>query len=101
MEPFLCYRLGHAVEFDWTWEGAVAFRPLNVKEFDASGSSLFEQGSQDAAISDSIVWSGELLEVDDATARIYILVADPQHVHCRGWFYVRPFEFSAYLNAIY
>ncbi len=27
--------VGHSVEFDWTWEGATAFRPLLMKEFEA------------------------------------------------------------------
>ena len=28
-------QVGHAVEFDWTWEGATAFRPCSLKAFEA------------------------------------------------------------------
>ena len=34
--------IGHAVEFDWTWEGSVAFRPVLLKEFEESQEGLFE-----------------------------------------------------------
>jgi len=35
--------VGHAVEFDWTWEGAVAFRPLLLKEFADEQKTFFEK----------------------------------------------------------
>ncbi len=93
--------IGHAVEFDWTWEGAVAFRPLLLKEFEESQATLFENGSIDPEINDSIVWSGEVLEVDEATGRIFVVVNNPEFPPRRGSFYVRPFEFLAFLDAIY
>ena len=71
--------IGHAVEFDWTWEGSVAFRPLRLKEFEESQATFFKNGSLDPEIEDSIVWSGEVLEVDEATGRIFIVVANPEH----------------------
>lgn len=93
--------IGHAVEFDWTWEGSVAFRPLLLREFEDSQATIFENDFHDPDIEDSIVWSGEVLEVDEATGRIFVVVANPEHPPRRGTFYVRPFEFLAYLNAIY
>ncbi|WP_166820077.1 AAA domain-containing protein [Thalassoroseus pseudoceratinae] len=94
-------QIGHAVEFDWTWEGAVAFRPLLLREFEDAEDSFFENGSIDPDIDDSIVWSGEVLEVDEATGRIFVVVTNPEHPPRRGSFYVRPFEFLAFLNSIY
>lgn len=93
--------VGHAVEFDWTWEGAVAFRPLLLKEFADDPKSLFEDGSDDMEIEDSTLWSGEILEVDEATGRIFVIVSDPEHPPTTGSFYVRPFEFLAFLNAVF
>lgn len=94
-------QIGHAVEFDWTWEGAVAFRPLLLREFEDSEASFFVNGSIDPDIEDSIVWSGEVLEVDEATGRIFIIVSDPERPPRRGSLYVRPFEFLAFLDSIY
>jgi len=94
-------QIGHAVEFDWTWEGAVAFRPLLLEEFEDSQATLFENGFNDPDISDSIVWSGEVLEVDESTGRIFIAVTDPEHPPRRGSFYVRPFEFLTFLDSVY
>lgn len=94
-------QIGHAIEFDWTWEGAVAFRPVLLKEFEGSEATFFENGSLDPDIDDSIVWSGEVLEVDEAEGRIFIVVSDPEHPPRRGSFYVRPFEFLQFLDRIF
>ena len=85
-------QIGHAVEIDWTWEAAVAFRPVLLQEFEDSEATFFENGSLDPDIDDSIVWSGEVLEVDEAKSRIFIVVASPEHRPRRGSFYVRPFN---------
>ena len=93
--------VGHAIEFDWTWEGAVAFKPLLLKEFAEDSEGLFDDGSDVPDIEDSVLWSGEILEVDEAAGRIYVCVADPEHPPVTGTFYVRPFEFLAFLHAIF
>ncbi len=88
--------VGHTVEFDWTWEGSTAFRPLTLTDF--------EQGQNDDesfAVEDSILWSGEILEVDETKGRLFISVSDPEHPPTMGSFYVRPFEFLAFLHSIY
>lgn len=92
---------GHAVEFDWTWEGAVAFRPLVLKEFAENPESVFKDGTDDIEIEDSIVWSGEILEVDEAAGKIYVCVSNPEYPPTTGSFYVRPFEFLAFLQAVF
>lgn len=94
-------QIGHSVEFDWTWEGAVAFRPLLMKEDSNQQKSLFEQQGDEPEIEDSILWTGEILEVDEATGRIFVCVSDPEHPPRKGSFYVRPFEFLAFLNAVF
>ena len=93
--------IGHAVEFDWTWEGAVAFRPLLLKEFEQDQADMYQHGSLDPDVDDSIIWSGEVLEVDEATGRIFIVVATPEFPPRCGSFYVRPFEFLAFLDAVF
>lgn len=93
--------IGHAIEFDWSWEGAVAFRPLLLKEFEGSQATLFVNGSLDPDISDSILWSGEVLEVDEATGRLFVVVGDPGHPPRCGSFYVRPFEYLTVLDAVF
>ncbi len=47
-------------------------------------------------VNDSIVWFGEILEVDETTGRIFIVVNNPEYPPRRGSFYVRPFEFWAF-----
>lgn len=93
--------VGHAVEFDWTWEGAVAFRPLVLNEFEEDETVFLDDNNDEIEICDSILWSGEVLEVDEAEGKIYIVVSDPTYPPTTGSFYVRPFEFLACLNAIY
>ncbi len=93
--------VGHSVEFDWTWEGATAFRPLLMKDFEDNQKTLFDSEWEDAEIDDSIIWSGEVLEVDEATGRIFIVISDSESPPRRGSFYVRPFEFLAFLDAVY
>ncbi len=94
-------QIGHAVEFDWTWEGAVAFRPVLLKEFSSSQAAFSDHTIISPDIDDSILWAGEVLEVDEAAGRIFIETADPEHPPRCGSFYVRPYEFLACLDAAY
>jgi hypothetical protein len=93
--------VGHAVEFDWTWEGATAFGPLLLTELEAADADLFVHGSLHPDVDDSILWSGEVLEVDEATGRLFIVVQNPEFPPRIGSFYVRPFEFLAFLDAVF
>lgn len=85
--------LRQTVEFDWTWEGATAFRPT-----DLDAVPTFGDDSDDDAWA---VWSGEVVEVDEAKGIIFVWVADPDRPPTKGAFYVRPFEFLAFLHSIY
>ncbi len=96
--------VGHSVEFDWTWEGAIAFRPFDLAEFNADIDTTDDflgkvLGDGDNTIAP--VWSGEIVEVDETTGRLFVSVTDPEHPPCTGSFYVRPFEFLAFLNSMY
>ncbi|XZE21134.1 AAA domain-containing protein [Pirellulaceae bacterium SH449] len=94
--------VGHSVEFDWTWEGSMAFRPVHMLEERLHTQSLFDQQrSEDDEAEDSILWSGEVLEVDEAGGRIFVSVSNPEYPPTKGSFFVRPFEFLAFLNSIF
>ena len=43
-------QIGHSVAFDWTWEEAVAFRPLVMKEDTDEQKSLFDQDGDEPEI---------------------------------------------------
>jgi len=91
--PFFRLELGQSVEFDWTWEGATAFRPINFDKFSMLANEPDE--NQEG------LWSGELVEVDEAKGTIYVWIDDPEKPPKKGLFYVRPFEFLACLHSIY
>ncbi|MDG1874557.1 MAG: AAA domain-containing protein [Mariniblastus sp.] len=94
-------KTGHSVEFNWTWEGAVAFRPLLLNEFERSQTTIFDNSLDQTESDDSMMWSGEVLEIDEATGRIFVSVSDPERPPRCGSFYVRPFEFLSFLDSIY
>ncbi len=85
-----------AVDFDWTWEGAIAFRPR-------SESGLIDTQAYAApeVVEQSSLWSGEILEVDEQNCCLFISLDNPEVTPVPGDFCVRPFEFLAALNSIY
>ncbi len=94
--------VGHAVEFDWTWEGSLAFRPVHIQGAHSDNKTLFDRElADDHEESDSVLWSGEVLEVDEATGRIFVSVSNPEFPPTTGSFYIRPFEFLAFLNSLF
>jgi len=56
--------LGQSVEFDWTWEGATAFRPVVIDD-----SRTFKDDSDEE---DSAVWYGEVVEVDETKGVLFV-----------------------------
>lgn len=80
-----------SIEFDWTWEGARAFR------FESSDDEANEHLDFDVEES----WSGEILEVDERNGCLFVGLDDPEMTPTVGAFFVRPFEFLAALDAIY
>ncbi len=91
-DDLFCLHVGHSIQFDWTWEGSIAFRPTRA------GILPDDQSTDLDAIS---AWMGDVVEVDETEGYLYVVVNDPQAKPRMGSFYVRPFEFLAQLNAIY
>lgn len=87
--------VGRSIEFDWTWEGAIAYRPgLRATSPDAEVAlGMFNE--------DDMYWCGEVVEVDAARGRIFVSLSDPVQKPTTGTFFVRPFEFLALLNDVY
>jgi hypothetical protein len=88
-------KVGRSVEFDWTWEGATAFRP------DASADGSSDGASGEDADDRSLLWSGEVVEVDETGGRIFVSISNPDQTPSIGTFHVRPFDFLALLNEVY
>ena len=89
--------VGSSVEFDWTWEGAVAFRPRSLDDNTLFSDHVYEN----AAYEDEIIWMGEILEVDERSGCLFISLNNPEATPTTGSFFVRPFEFLSVLDAVY
>lgn len=89
--------IGKTIEFDWTWEGAKAFCPSSLDD-DPAYSDLFYE---EAEYEDEVVWSGEIVEVDEQNGCLFVALDDPEVIPTVGPFFVRPFEFLSVLDAVY
>jgi len=89
--------VGKSVDFDWTWEGATAFCPQAIAE----DKRLSLHDYEEAAFDTGLVWSGEIVEVDEQHGCLFIALDDPEAQPKAGPFFVRPFEFLSVLDAIY
>lgn len=94
--------VGHSIEFDWTWEGAVAFRGVEPGRFtgDLDATDDFTGSSQSDERRPG-TWSGEVVEVDESNGRLFVSVSSAGHVPCCGTFFIRPFDFLAFLHDLY
>jgi hypothetical protein len=100
-ETIFIVELGQSVEFDWSWEGAIAFRPPNINSFEGgidTTDDFLELATDDAP---AIVWAGEVVQVDETTGEIFVSIPDPEHPPHTGLFYVRPFQFLECLHNLY
>ncbi len=89
--------VGTSIEFDWTWEGAVAFRPRSLDD-----NPLFsDYDYENAAYEDEIVWTGEIIEVDERNGCLFIAIENPEAIPTTGSFFVRPFDFLSALDALF
>ncbi|MCO8123729.1 AAA domain-containing protein [Stieleria sp. TO1_6] len=89
--------LDGSVEFDWTWEGAKAFRPRSLDDDQSYSDQFYEEAEYD----DEIRWSGEIVEVNERSGCLFISLDNPEQAPSAGPFFVRPFEFLSVLDAIY
>lgn len=85
----------HALEFDWTWEGARAWCPLHF----ASGRGTATIGA--ATIDDSYKWTGTILNVDEHHNRIFVEIKKGATKPCVGKFLVAPFDFLEAIKNAY
>lgn len=88
-EAIFILEVGRALEFDWTWEGATAFSAFDPDSF--TGTNYNEN---------TVAWSGEVVQVDEIKGHVYVW-CNASKPPTAGWFFIRPFEFLAALNAIY
>ncbi|MFG0261923.1 MAG: AAA domain-containing protein [Novipirellula sp. JB048] len=89
--------VARSVEFDWTWEGAKAFCPKSLDE----DSSYSDRCYEEAAYDEAMVWSGEIVEVDEGAGWLFITLDNPEAPPTVGSFFVRPFEFLGVLESVY
>ncbi len=89
--------VGTSVEFDWTWEGAIAFRPKSLDD----NARFSDFAYQSADYDEEIVWQGEVLEVDERNGCLFICLDNPEAMPVTGSFFVRPFEFLSVLDAVF
>ncbi len=89
--------IGKTVEFDWTWEGAKAFCPNSLDDDPAYSDHFYEESEYE----DEVVWSGEIVEVDEQNGCLFVALDDPEVIPTVGPFFVRPFEFLSVLDAVY
>jgi hypothetical protein len=104
-ETVFVLEVGHSIEFDWTWEGARAFRPAEPGQFagDIAAMDDFTRPARENDPKDGRPgeWSGEVIEVDETNGRLFVAVNSAGRPPCRGTFFVRPFEFLAFLHSLF
>lgn len=104
-ENIFVLEIGQSLEFDWTWEGAIAFRPINPCSFtgdiDATDDFTKQLPDNDGINTQRGVWAGEIVEVDETNGRLFVSISDSQCRPCIGSFFVRPFEFLAFLHGLF
>lgn len=91
--------VGSTVEFDWTWEGAIAFRPQALPD-DGDG-DIDMADFESSPVDEGSLWSGEIVEVDERNGCLLIGLSNPENPPVVGSFLVRPFDFLHTLDAIY
>jgi AAA domain len=89
--------VGKLVEFDWTWEGATAFRPATIDD----ACSVPDAAADHELYDNEVAWRGEVLEVDEQNGCLFVSMDNPEAAPAAGLFFVRPFEFLAVLNSLF
>jgi AAA domain len=104
-ENVFILEVGHSVQFDWTWEGATAFRPADIDSFqgdiDLTDDFVDVDPVNGCPNGQRAIWSGEVVEVDETNGRLFVSVASAHVRPCTGSFFVRPFEFLTFLHSVY
>jgi len=88
--------VGKSIDFDWTWEGAIAFRPRSLDDGPWISTATYEE----AACDHELQWKGEVIEVDERNGCLFISLDNPESIPTTGSFFVRPFEFLSVLDSV-
>lgn len=83
--------IDHSIEFEWTWEGARAFRPLRLDAI----------GREETHIFDSAIWSGDILNVDEKNSQVFVEIYRGKPKPRKGTFFVSPFDFLEAIKSAY
>jgi len=104
-ETIFILEVGHSIQFDWTWEGAIASRRADPAGFqgdiDATDDFVGLPSYGAGANGRNGVWAGEVVEVDETNGRLFVAVSNLSQPPCRGTFFVRPFEFLGFLHSLF
>jgi len=102
--PIFVLDVGQSVEFDWSWEGAIAFRASDPGSFvgniDSTADFVIPSTGDNPTDGPSGSWMGEIVEVDETNGRLFV-AGSPEFPPFQGTFFVRPFEFLAFLNSLF
>ncbi len=90
-------QVNKAIDFDWTWEGAVAFRPAALD----GDYAITNEDAENILYGDENTWSGEVLEVDEQNGCLFVSMDNPEAMPVAGDFFVQPFEFLATLDSAF
>lgn len=93
--------VGRGVDFDWTWEGAKAYRPVAGVETDDQQDHVEHDGFFVPAVEQPNQWSGKILQVNETAGHIYIDIGSSEQPPTTGSFLVEPFAFLEHLHAVY
>lgn len=91
--------VGSFIEFDWTWEGAIAFRPHALSDDGDRNIDLADFES--SPVEEACLWSGEVLEVDEQNGCLLVKLTNPEDQPTAGPFFVRPYDFLATLESVF
>jgi AAA domain len=104
-ESIFIIEIGRSIEFDWTWEGAIAFRPVDPNMFtdDINVTDDFVNLASTGGMANGVNadWAGEIVEVDETNGRLFVSISSADRPPCTGTFFVRPFEFLAFLHSTF
>ena len=94
--PVYVVHVGKSIDFDWTWEGAVAFCPRSLDDGESISTAIYEEATFDHELQ----WKGEVIEVDEQNGCLFISLDNPESTPTVGSFFVRPFEFLSVLDSV-
>ena len=101
-EGIFVVEVGHAIELDWTWEGAIAFRPIDVRTSRTISIRLINFCFLKKANGQGN-WLNQCGQVKSSksmkrTAKSSFIFLTMSTLHGLATFFIRPFDFLFHLN---